>query len=341
MDLQCTETGSNDCFARFAAWIALILSATIVGFNPGAVSTAGVGTAVAHVVPATENSTIPVLTATLGGVFAGTVQGVVLAMRHDQSAAVPVKSTLGGTPTAMVVTDLGLWVATARTDLAPAKLFLMQDPIGAQPKVLQVEIPGLGADGEIAALTSGLGRLWVGTSKGLFSYDWSRWSQHQPPSRFALPGGAGAVKSLFLDARGILWIGTTRGLISYNGVESFVFSKSQGLPHDSVTAITGDNEGNLFCGTEAGLASLSRDVWVRQSAVGDRVTALLVSGDSVWVGTAKGLFRKAEGQWVNVSAESRLPTESVLSLAFGTDRVYVGTPKGVWCLPLVSVTSAS
>jgi ligand-binding sensor domain-containing protein len=234
--------------------------------------------------------------------------------------------------TALLLSDFALWVATEAADGTSG---LLQVHDLGQPALgtIRVALPGA-TPPRVTALAAGLGRLWVGTNDGLLSYDWSGWKQHTPPTRFRSAATPKDIRALYLDGRGILWIGTSSGLFAFNGTEAFHYTTSQGLPGDAITVITGDAEGTLYCGTESGLATLRGETWVRHSMISERITALLVSDEGLWVGTTSELFHHMEGKWEPMSKIITLPAGGVTSLAYGPDALYVGTDQGLYRLPL-------
>jgi len=107
----------------------------------------------------------------------------------------------------------------------------------------------------------------------------------------------------------------------------------QGLPHSYVTAIAQDARGYLLVGTDEGLAQfdgltfrqLSSDPTLRLST--SWISALLHSGDSIWLGTFDGRLIKLR----NGSAEREYQTgSSIFDLLQGADgSLWVSTRNGV------------
>lgn len=233
----------------------------------------------------------------------------------------------------MLQTEVGVWVAPRG---AANEILLVRNAVGAAPGVQPVALPPTVAGAEVRALAAGLGRLWIGTSRGLLTYDWGRFNPYTPPTRSTLGKSAPNnldVRALYLDHAGTLWVGTFDGLYSYNGTEMFRHTVKEGLPDNSITAITGDSSGILIVGTERGLATFDRGVWVRQGEITALVTAVLAADDQIYVGTNNGLHQRLEGRWTRITGTPELPLPaSVSSLAWGPDGVYVGTTQGLYKL---------
>lgn len=249
-----------------------------------------------------------------------------------------------GKVTALLQTDVGLWAATAGNGDLPAAVNLIRNPIGENSAVQQIVLPPNFAGAEIRALVQGAGRLYIGTSRGLLTWDFNRLSAFAPPSRYRLTGANNQmdVTSLYLDGAGTLWIGTREGLMSYNGTESFRHTVKEGLPSNVVTAVTGDGAGLLYVGTDKGLVAYDRGVWVRHSEVEGQVNAVLAAEDNVWVGTTDGLYQRLEGRWAHFTEKAnKLPDVPVTGLAWSGDGIYVLTEKGLFKFAAAPVVAAA
>jgi hypothetical protein len=117
-------------------------------------------------------------------------------------------------------------------------------------------------------------------------------------------------------------------------------AENSGLPHDRVLAVTRDHAGDLWFGTEAGLARYDGAAWQAYTAgdlglMGDQVYALTVGSDGhLWVGTNAGAAVYDGQTWTPITAAtSGLVDDWVLSLAIDPqpegDRVWFGTQGGL------------
>jgi ligand-binding sensor domain-containing protein/signal transduction histidine kinase len=147
------------------------------------------------------------------------------------------------------------------------------------------------------------GYLWVGTDDGVSRFDGVGFFSIGLPEGFQ----NGPVEALFGDSRGALWIGSVAGgLGCWEKGRLRTFTTRDGLPSDSVTALTEDGEGRLWVGTTAGLA-----VWKdgRQTTLsgleefaGKTITTLFCDRKGVvWVGaTGAGIFFYEGGKFVRL-----------------------------------------
>jgi signal transduction histidine kinase/ligand-binding sensor domain-containing protein/DNA-binding response OmpR family regulator len=103
------------------------------------------------------------------------------------------------------------------------------------------------------------GRIWMGfTGAGLDCYDpKSNKFTHYPENRTENGKlSSGYVVSVFEDRDGIMWFGTVDGGLFQLSRDEKTFVKyglAEGLPDESVMAIQGDENGNLWLGTAKGL----------------------------------------------------------------------------------------
>lgn len=107
----------------------------------------------------------------------------------------------------------------------------------------------------------------------------------------------GAARQLVAGER-VVWAATDRGLmrLGIDGEQVDRFDESRGLPDDRVTAIV-QHRGRIVAATLRGLSTLdSSDALVRLvPSFQDAGTALASRGDTLWVGTTRGLFALVRG----------------------------------------------
>lgn len=135
----------------------------------------------------------------------------------------------------------------------------------------------------------------------------------------SLRGGAAqglpfdAVRQLVAGER-VLWAATDHGLVRLGIDDGRVdrFDEGRGLPDNRVTAIV-QHRGRIVAATLRGLSTVdASDALVRLvPSFQDAATALASRGDTVWVGTTRGLFALVDG-----SNDLRMP-EGLRLLAVG------------------------
>ena len=119
---------------------------------------------------------------------------------------------------------------------------------------------GLGGQDLLSLYIDGRGDLWIGSDgDGLLRFE----RESESFQRFHNdPGDPSSLShdqasSIYEDAAGTLWIGTLGGGVNRLLARSGVFHsvrKRDGLPSDWITGIQGDERGNLWIGTDMGLA---------------------------------------------------------------------------------------
>ena len=194
------------------------------------------------------------------------------------------------------------------------------------------KVTGLQYD-KTASLAVDEEKLWVGTDRGLFSYElvpskkprgagagepakvtpggppanpWQ--TPGRPVQAFQLPEEFAKSQTFFVKAdeqRNRVWLGTERGAFLYgaDGTQLARFSKDNGLPDDKVHVIDIGADGKTWFGTMGGLAMLSGDSWTtyRKTEGGlldNNVWALLATEVGTFVGTDGGLqLLDNDGRW--------------------------------------------
>jgi ligand-binding sensor domain-containing protein/signal transduction histidine kinase len=121
-----------------------------------------------------------------------------------------------------------------------------------------------------------------------------------------------------------------------SGLTFQAWTTEQGLPQNSVRALTQTREGYLWVGTDEGLARFDGIRFVRfEKREGLRSgpvrTLFEDSQGALWIGTtAGGLSRIDHGQVTSYTMQNGLPADAVVSLAEDTDgRVWIGTEAGL------------
>ena len=96
-----------------------------------------------------------------------------------------------------------------------------------------------------------------------------------------------------------LWAATDFGLARVDPEQGRIelFDEGRGLPHSRVLDVAG-RQGRIVVGTARGLAGLDDSLRVTRIAprYGDAAYAVFPSGDSVWVGTPRGVFLALPGE---------------------------------------------
>lgn len=108
---------------------------------------------------------------------------------------------------------------------------------------------GLPDDVVTTVLEDHLGRVWLGTLKGLARLDGDRvtvWAEQDGLS-------FSSVTDLAEGLDGTLWVGTTGGLNAFDGTRFRTYRVADGLPLDDIDVLHVDPKGRLWIGTERGL----------------------------------------------------------------------------------------
>ncbi len=196
------------------------------------------------------------------------------------------------------------------------------------------------------------GTLWVGTrGAGLLRQPPGAQrffaSRFDPADPHSLPDDA--VEGLFEDATGVLWVGTPVGVARHDPAsQAFRVHRPEpqgrGPVDPYVWALEPDRAGNLWVGSDKGLAFWNReaDTWQQWTADDPRglvqgaVTALLVDREGqVWVGGSRGLARfeprrGSVAKWTRSGADPDLPASRIFDLLeTRSGEVLVGTALGL------------
>ena len=133
---------------------------------------------------------------------------------------------------------------------------------------------------------------------------------------------------LCIDHRNIYWIGTYRGLCAYDKEKNtFVHYsvKNKNLPNDNISSLKEDSDGNIWVGTQNGLACIdaTREHVTTYSTLNGLLNSTIKSIEedyvgNIWVTTNHGLsmFSKDERDFTNYTTSDGLQTNEFMEKAF-------------------------
>ncbi len=179
-----------------------------------------------------------------------------------------------------------------------------------------------------ALATEGFSKLWIGTlGGGLTLYDGSNWT-HFNTDNSNIPDDN--VNVIHVDDNNNKWIGTGTtiqgsvegGLAKFDGNNWTVYDTDNGLPGHVVYAVTSDNNGVLWIGTNNGLAKYDGSNWeVFQTTNSDlpnnKVNSIIIDdNNNILIGTSGGLAKFDRINWTIYNTNnSELPNDVVTALA--------------------------
>ena len=157
------------------------------------------------------------------------------------------------------------------------------------------------------------GATWLGSSAGLIELRDGR-------ERNVVPAGpllAGAIVALYQTRDGAIWAGSYgKGLWRVKGGEQRLFTTADGLSGDQIRCLQGDREGTLWIGTFGGGLDAFRDgrflrFTAKDGLLSDNVAAVEEDGDSLWLGTTRGICRIPKRQLLDFAEHRRAALDPV------------------------------
>lgn len=249
-----------------------------------------------------------ILAAADDGVYA--VEGRQLVLRH----------ALGRPATVLMVDGDTVWVGSrggvVRIAAAGAAEFLA--------------LPEDAGAAVVTHLLRAQGRLWAGTSEGLFEQQADGWQRYLgDPSLARAP-----IEALHEDRDGTLWVAEIAHLARLrDGVlHERIEMRDAAL---SVRALFEDREGNLWLGSQWNGLTRLRNGWTRRYSLREGLHTPLLwsvaegSGDRLWVGTDEGLSLFENGRFRLVVDGTELPHPNAYTLLVEGETVWIGTRRGL------------
>ena len=227
-----------------------------------------------------------------------------------------------------------LVVAVCLVSTAPVNAGLDPDkPIRQYMRTVWEATTGLPQNSVQAVLQTRDGYLWLGTEEGLVRFDGEKFEVF---NRANTPGLSGKdVKSLFEAPDGSLWIGMNGGLARLDHGR-FAYPLPGALPHEWVSAITGDRAGHVWLGTFGGGVVRFKDGRAKTFASPDGLADNFVwamretSDGSMWIGTNAGLTRITGDRLVTYTTSDGLPANRVRALLEDREgSLWIGTSNGL------------
>ena len=193
-------------------------------------------------------------------------------------------------------------------------------------------IPGLRNASINAILEDGQGVVWIGTGRGLYS--WEGGSVSGPRAEEGLEGKA--ILALAEDRESHLWVGADHGLYQLDHGKLRAFLSSPVLASAAIRCLAAAADGSIWVGTGPALLRLKGGMAAEKYA-GERlptrelITSLAASGDgTLWIGTiGDGLLRLRGGSFEHYGRSEGLSDSTVhCLLAESNGTLWAGTNAG-------------
>jgi len=250
-----------------------------------------------------------ILAATDQGVFK-VVAGVLVALAHSPRPA-----------WSLLVRDDGLWVAGTGSVVRLA-----------DGKATPMPLPADAATVAITCLREAQGRIWLGSSRGLFVRGEQRWLRADVPPRLA----SAMITMMIADRDDNLWVGSDAGLARLRGQRVVEWVGADGPGHiKGLLSGFEDREGNLWLGSQSEGVIRVWSGWTRRYSVAEGLHEPLVWSLSkapdgrLWVGTNDGVSVFAQGRFHALIAGNRLPHPQAYNLLAEAGQTWIGTRRGL------------
>jgi diguanylate cyclase (GGDEF)-like protein len=215
----------------------------------------------------------------------------------------------------------GLWVGGNGTVLRLGADKVQEMPLGDRQK----------AEG-VTHLAQAQGRIWAGTTQGLYSRTGDAWVRFEEDAVLA----RSPVNSILRDRDDNLWVSTNSGFVRLrDGHLAERIDPTSLRAARSVVSSFEDREGNLWLGSQ--LEGLARvwNGWTRRhgtsTGLNDPIVWSLARAPdgTLWVGGNSGLSTFDGKRFALVVPGSALPNPQAYNLLAEADRIWIGTRHGL------------
>lgn len=185
-------------------------------------------------------------------------------------------------------------------------------------------------DTVVTQLLDSQGRLWAGTSAGLFFREGDRWQRYEGGEPLATT----PIESLFEDSNGNLWVGLVEDLARLRAGRLVELVKDD-RAGSAVRSAFEDREGNLWFGSQWEGVTRLWNGWTRRysrfEGLDDPILWSVARGPAgrLWAGTNNGLAVMRDGRFETVVAGADLPHPNAYTLLPEDGATWIGTRRGV------------
>ena len=116
------------------------------------------------------------------------------------------------------------------------------------------------------------------------------------------------IQSIFIASDGAQWFGTKKGIAKHAGNNTLdnwtVYTTDDGLVNNFVQVICGDNKGNIWFGTKAGISVFNDSTWISHTTdnglASNNILSIATDHDGiVWIGTDAGITSYEDEKFTN------------------------------------------
>lgn len=184
----------------------------------------------------------------------------------------------------------------------------------------------------VTSLVDAQGKLWAGTTQGLYVHDQGTWAAASTrPELQKAP-----TTMLLEDHDHNLWVASNAGIARFNrGSLSELIPDSNPNGFRSVISAFEDREGNLWFGSQWNGLTRLWNGWTKRYSTAQGLAEPLVwslakaPDGAIWVGTNDGLSVLRNGHFTSVVTGAELPHPHAYNLMADADRIWVGTRRGL------------
>ena len=177
---------------------------------------------------------------------------------------------------------------------------------------------------ELVSATTTPGAVWfVSATAGVSRFSQGRWvSFKHKGKKDAYPPPNILVRAIQADSLTRVWLATHgAGVLLFDGRKWTRFAHNSKLPHKVVNDLALDAYRRVWFATRGGLAmwdGTTMKVYGKKDGLPDlRVTSIASEGDTIWVGTRRGVACLRQGRWALLGRDQGIPTGVISAVRVG------------------------
>lgn len=175
------------------------------------------------------------------------------------------------------------------------------------------------------------GKLYIGTSDGLYTFDGSHWEQLNLPNSDMY---IYEIRGIEFGAAGEIFAGSSQGLLIFNGKEWKILNEHNSkIPSRLILNLKHSPTGDLYICYTGGFCFVSNNNWINYDKnnlqlLNQQLWNIAFTDNTVWIGTGNGVLKIKDNKW-NIIKLTKSDPEIISGLAAYNNILWVSTPNGL------------
>lgn len=175
------------------------------------------------------------------------------------------------------------------------------------------------------------GKLYIGTSDGLYTFDGSHWEQLILPKSDMY---VYQIMSIDFSSAGDILAGSSQGLLIFNGKEWTILNEyNSKIASSLIFLVKYSPAGDLYICYTGGFSVVKKNSWMNydknnSKLLNQQTWKIVFTDNTVWIGTGNGLLKIKDNKWKIIKL-TKSDNEYISGLVAYHNILWVSTPDGL------------